>query len=342
MSDKTYEMLWDCKYCGTRRLLGLTHRFCPSCGAPQDPSARYFPSDAEKVAVEDHHLVGRDVICPSCREVNARSAKHCGHCGGPLEAAADVATRADQVVGAGVAYQGESAKDARAEFAALASPTRRTPARRSRIPFVVGGLLLLAITAVLAVFFIRKDVTLEVASRQWSREIAVERFGPVRDSAWCNDMPRSAREVTRSRKKRSTKQVADGETCATRKVDNGNGTFTERQECKTKYRDEPVYADFCTFTIDRWTRVRSETAKGAEDPPRWPEPVLAKTGSCVGCERVGTRSERYRVQFAGSPDDACSVAASRFATFSVGSRWKAERRALTGGLVCDSLAAAGP
>jgi hypothetical protein len=43
----TFQMLWDCKYCSTKKLLGVTHKFCPSCGAAQDANARYFPSDEE-------------------------------------------------------------------------------------------------------------------------------------------------------------------------------------------------------------------------------------------------------------------------------------------------------
>ena len=55
---KHYEMLWDCAYCATPKLLGKSHRHCPKCGAPQDPERRYFPADSEKVAVEDHVPVG--------------------------------------------------------------------------------------------------------------------------------------------------------------------------------------------------------------------------------------------------------------------------------------------
>jgi hypothetical protein len=32
MGDPTYEMFWDCGFCGTTRLLGKTHRHCPGCG----------------------------------------------------------------------------------------------------------------------------------------------------------------------------------------------------------------------------------------------------------------------------------------------------------------------
>ena len=31
--ERVYEMLWDCAFCGTQKLLGLQHRHCPSCGA---------------------------------------------------------------------------------------------------------------------------------------------------------------------------------------------------------------------------------------------------------------------------------------------------------------------
>ena len=50
MSEKqlgTYQMLWDCSYCDSKKLLGITHRHCPGCGAPQDPSKRYYPKDDE-------------------------------------------------------------------------------------------------------------------------------------------------------------------------------------------------------------------------------------------------------------------------------------------------------
>ncbi|MDQ7024021.1 MAG: zinc ribbon domain-containing protein, partial [Anaerolineae bacterium] len=80
---KTYEMLWDCQFCGTKRNLGLTHRFCPNCGAPQNPDARYYPSDEDKIEVRDHEYVGVDVTCPACGELNSAAAEFCGQCGSP-------------------------------------------------------------------------------------------------------------------------------------------------------------------------------------------------------------------------------------------------------------------
>src|SRR5262245_30977710 len=97
-NEAVYEMLWDCKYCSHKKLLGLTHRFCASCGAPQDPNARYFPPDNEKVAVKDHPFVGADVHCPACRQPMSRSAKCCTNCGSPIDQGAQVALKADVVV----------------------------------------------------------------------------------------------------------------------------------------------------------------------------------------------------------------------------------------------------
>ena len=51
----SYEMLWDCPHCDTKKNLGVTHRHCPNCGAPQDASKRYFPSDVSAALA--------DVVC---------------------------------------------------------------------------------------------------------------------------------------------------------------------------------------------------------------------------------------------------------------------------------------
>ena len=49
-SGGIFEMLWDCGFCGTGQLLGKTNRYCPSCGAPQDETKRYFPPPGKEVA----------------------------------------------------------------------------------------------------------------------------------------------------------------------------------------------------------------------------------------------------------------------------------------------------
>ena len=81
---KTYEMFWDCGYCGSTELLGKTHRHCPACGAAQDAGARYFPPEDKKVAVEDHVYVGSDFVCANCSAPCSARAAHCGNCGAAI------------------------------------------------------------------------------------------------------------------------------------------------------------------------------------------------------------------------------------------------------------------
>ncbi len=116
---KTYEMLWDCRYCGTRKNLGRTHRCCPQCGAPQDATARYFPAESEKVAVEDHVFVGADLQCSGCGNWNGRASQCCGNCGAPIQAGKEVQRRQDQIAGPG-GFQGETAAQAKQELLARA------------------------------------------------------------------------------------------------------------------------------------------------------------------------------------------------------------------------------
>jgi hypothetical protein len=81
MAELIYEMVWDCQCCGARKLLGLSHRHCPSCGAQQDPSSRYFPADHEKVAVQNHEFVGADTQCRYCGGASSKRAHIVGSAG---------------------------------------------------------------------------------------------------------------------------------------------------------------------------------------------------------------------------------------------------------------------
>jgi hypothetical protein len=343
MEEKVYEMLWDCRYCGSRKLLGKTHGHCPNCGAPQQNAPRYFPADAEKVAVSDHVYVGADPICPTCRSTSSRAAKHCGSCGGPLAGAQAVAQRADQVHPEGVAYAGEAGPRA---FAPPAGPPPAAPAKKKTLPLVLlgcGGVAALGVVSViLLLIFWKRDSAFEVVGRSWERTVAVERFGPASETAWCKDMPADARDVRRTREQRSTNKVQNGEDCATRKVDNGDGTFREKRECKPRYKEEPVYDERCSFSVNRWAVARTERSTGGDSStPAWPEVRPARAGECVGCERAGARKEIYTVKLADSGDGGkiheCTTDAPRWSTMRPKSRWKGELRALTGGLACDSL-----
>ena len=346
-SDPTYEMLWDCAHCGQKKNLGLTHRHCPACGAAQDERARYFPGDADKVAVADHPFVGADRRCQFCQQLSAATATCCGGCGAPLDSAAAAAVRSD-VVTAG-AYGGESAADAARERAQREAaslgikPAEVKKAKRRRWPFVVVGGVLLACVGAAALFFLwKRDAVLEVQGQRWALEIPVQRFGPVEASAWCDQLPAGAVEVRRTREERSRTRVEDGQDCQTRRIDNGDGTFSERQECTPRYREEPVLADKCYYRTNAWAEARVERAAGAlpAQPPQWPMVTLAGQGECVGCEREGERRATYTLDLferSSGRQASCDVDEARWMAASPGSQFQGAFRVIGGGLDCDAL-----
>jgi hypothetical protein len=374
-----YEMLWDCRFCGQKKLLGLTHRHCPNCGAPQNADARYFPSDADKVPAKEHEYFGADLRCTHCGVANGKNSKHCAGCGAPLERAPEIARREDQLdTGAGFASVDAAPAHTEpavvtelptAEFVepvpgvagpaaqAATAPPRAAPATAravvaqppkgrstTRTVLRAGCLVVLVVVAlVVALAVWKKPGGLSVTGHTWKREIAVERYGAVSDSAWCDQMPFAARSVTRHKEVRSHEKIEDGQDCHTRRVDRGNGTFAEQQECTPKYRDEPVYSDRCSFTVDRWTKTRSETAQGTSvnDAPKWPATSLTRPGTCEGCEREGARTETYTVTFRddGAREHTCDVDQTKWTSFADGSQWKGAMTVVGGALDCGSLAA---
>ena len=126
----TYQMLWDCAYCGAAKLLALDHRHCPSCGGAQDPERRYFPSDEDKVAVEDHQFVGGDWQCAACESPNATGADFCVNCGAGREEDASVRHRADRGAAQGEAFASDSVEQAKKEAQDHRRADRETAASR--------------------------------------------------------------------------------------------------------------------------------------------------------------------------------------------------------------------
>jgi hypothetical protein len=322
MSERVYEMLWDCAYCGTRKLLGKTHRFCPKCGAPQDSEKRYFPSEDEKVAVEDHVYVGADKLCSACGTAMSAKAVHCTQCGAPLEGSREV-----RLV------------DAPPPPVAAPPAARRRGLASCLLPAL--GVAALLLVGLLVTVFWKKDAQAQVAEASWERSVAVETLQPVRDAAWCDSLPRAAYSVSRHREVRSHRQIQVGEECRNVNVDRGDGTFAQRRECTPRYRQEPVYDERCDYTLDRWVESRRAVASGgAPGPPQWPALQL-RAGSCRGCEREGTRRTSYKVVLlaSGGKRFECQVDEPRFAALKPGTSWSFKVGVVTGAPDCGSLQA---
>jgi hypothetical protein len=304
--EKTYEMMWDCEYCGSKKLLGKTHRYCPECGAVQNPQRRYFPPDNEKVAVEDHKFVGADLHGPACKEAQSAAAKCCTNCGSPLAGGAAAARQADVVVG-----------------------PPQAPPKKSNIGWIVAVIGVLVFGCIGLVVVNRcatSEASLEVSKLTWKREIEIERYGEVTDKGPCSSVPAGA-DITK-RDKPEPK-------CKTIKKDQGDGTFKEVKDC-----DKPV--ETCTYKVKKWDTARTLEEHGdVGDKPTWPSVKLGKTGNCDGCEREGDRTESYIVHFVDTQskdEHSCSFSdESKWKSFEKGSQWKGETGMLAGDLKCDKL-----
>ncbi|MCB9495645.1 MAG: zinc ribbon domain-containing protein [Fibrobacteria bacterium] len=319
----SFQMLWDCPRCGTRGLLGVSHRHCPSCGTAQDPAKRYFPEPGSEVEALGHQWVGVDRSCPYCQSPNSAKAVHCVNCGSNLDGASEV----------GLVQDGG---------AALEPPPDRNPPppppRKGRPwwPWVVG----IVVLAGLAIFWSLRSSPrkVEVVSRSWERSISVERFGPLSSGSWCDEVPGDASTTGRSSRQRSTRSVEDGQTCSDRRVDQGDGSFRVEQECHTNYREEPIYDDWCSWTAMRWQFETRIVARGGEDtPPRWP--AFEPSGSGIGALREAGREEIWPVVFRardGEKQWTCRLPSELGTRCRLESRWILPVRRV-GGAVCSQL-----
>ena len=84
---KKIEGLWDCPYCGTKGIGGLT-KHCPSCGHPQDADTQfYLPSQKKYLDEETAEKYGKgaDWTCSYCGSLNRYYATECSNCGASRE-----------------------------------------------------------------------------------------------------------------------------------------------------------------------------------------------------------------------------------------------------------------
>lgn len=308
----TYEMMWDCSSCGQQGNLGKTHRYCPNCGAPQDETKRYFPTEAQRVAVKDHKFSGADRKCPNCGTPSSAAATNCGNCGAPLDGAKTV-----PLVGA--------------------TPVLQKKRSNAWVWWLLVGLLVFSV--LIWYRCIRKrEIALQVTGHRWSTAVEIEEYKDVEDHAWRDQVPGEARFVSCREKERSQRSVPDGETCTTVKRDKGDGTFDDVKQCTPKTRQEPVYDDWCDFRINRWTKVEELPTHGTGLTLSWANPPPPAVTIGLGARRVGKKTATYTLDMSdGKNTRTCDVSESTWRKYTDGQSIKAQVRASSGSIVCGSL-----
>lgn len=353
--DGIYEMLWDCKFCGTQKLLGNSQKFCPNCGSPQDPEWRYFPSDEEKVAAKDHVYEGADKTCPACGSLVAARVEYCPRCGSPQTAAAQVKLVATRERRENESFATEDL-DARqvAQFKAATGQTKPQKAdgggpKLWQIGLGVG--LVALVGFILFAVFATRSASVYVSDFRWERSVQLQALQAVNDRADCGAVPLGAYNVDRRYEQVGSRQVQTGETCTVRQVDLGNGNFQQQRVCDPVYSSEPVMGYVCYYTMNVWLNSRAVKAEGNKSQaPTWPNPQLSDTGrcaacanstslACLRCEREGGREEKYFLVLRGDGENVfeCPVPFSQWESTQVETAFTVEVGRVMGGARCNSL-----
>jgi len=336
-----YEMLWDCSFCGATKLLAKTHRHCPECGAPQDQTRRYFPAESEKVAVTDAYA-GTDKVCASCKHANGAKATHCAQCGAPLDAAAAAKVRTEQRVRQGQQFVADDASKAEAELGERARPAAPAPKKTS---WAWLYLLVVVAAAGFAIWFLcirKRTADLEVIEQRWKRSIAIEEWRENQKETWQRDLPSGVRTLGCRDKQYETKKIEDGQDCETKRIDKGDGTFEEREECHPRYRDQPVMRPWCRYAIYEWTAIDEKVAVTTDGTaPPWPASGVTPTAQTPGARREGARKEIFEleIQEAKGARHTCAVGQALWTKLPKGAAARGEVRARSGDVVCDTLRA---
>jgi hypothetical protein len=306
-----FEMLWDCEFCGAEKLLGITHRHCPNCGAAQNPAARYFPKPGEEIALEDHRFVGVDVICPACDSPNSATAKFCGNCGADVETGERASLRSARMITEGL---GENKRDLvkekfEAEQARIHANAKTQARKESFVGRnrgkLIGGSVISSIgligAFIFGFFFMRIHENVTITNHTWERSYQIQEYQRVRDTSDCSAVPRGA-DITNRRTE--TRQVRSCErVCEQQQVDQGDGSGRTENVCHDECQNVPQEVQVCTYEVNRWVNIDADWAalSGNNLSPEWPD-----SGDILSCnntpDRLGEqclkdRDEKYILHF---------------------------------------------
>jgi hypothetical protein len=309
-------LFWDCPYCGHKHIPGPTRR-CPACFWWRDRTVNFYeaPDSVVLSPAEVARYAGPDWICKACGAANPetgapRESLVCGNChtrqididGGrtPLETLPTgvAVERRLSMVSSGSPITGG--------YVRTISYTDRHILGAVYTLAALGlfGLGILGLNGLSTWVYRPRPVAAQVLRRHWRVEVPIEERRPVSEGGWT--LPVGAYNVRTETRQQSTRRVQVGTKTETVKVpyeekvgtrtecttvSRGDGTgervcseepiYETRYRTETEevpiYREEPVYATWYSYTIDRWQPLRTAVVEGTENMPRRADTVELAT-----------------------------------------------------------------
>lgn len=329
---KIIEGVWDCSYCGAKRIRGSI-RDCSQCGHPRDKGVAFYMADPQNYVFDEEIAAkvrcGPDWLCPACDCLNSAENTVCEGCG--TERNAMTKDYFQNRVEQNTEYKRE--RENWHEFdpaytppekEMLVQPVAEPPKVKKKTNWAkvlkIGAvaLLVIALIAGMIALFTPKEVTGTVDSFAWSRTMEVEEYKTVRESDW--SIPAGGREVSRSEEvhhynqvishyetktRTYTEQVLDHyETVVTGYRDLGNGYFEEittqkpvyRTETRTETYEEPVYVQIPIYETFYVYEIERWTHKSTEKVSGNDKEPYWPEYTFSDKERKGTFTETYTVK----------------------------------------------
>ena len=326
------ELEWICPNCNSRNRGPV--KACENCGAPQ-PEKTQFYAPAEAKLIQDENAkriasVGPDIHCGFCGTRNPGNATVCSQCGGDLkEGRSRQAGREMQreapvtevtctncgemnpstrtmCVQCGAPLPKAGVKPAAPVMPATASPAVPTATKRGASWLWIGGIvacLAVICAGAFLLFSPSKSVTASVDDVYWQTSVPLQEVQAVRHSNEAGRPPGGAYDVSC---RTETRQVCEDKT-----IDRGNGYAEVVTECRD------VTQDYCSYTIDQWTTIRTFNLEGHNLYPEYAKPSVGFD------QRIGNQSVTFSVYFVGGGETYTYSPASlfEFQQFTIGSTW---------------------
>lgn len=195
---------WDCKYCGTKGVLG-TEQTCPNCGRQRDKDTRFY-MDRNRVQTVDEVVSdsaqanklkrrGADWVCAYCDSLNSSDATNCAACGSSRETAAgDYHSQRRKDAATNQQHNTDDAAThmSNAEYAdtstndydtyACTAPRRFNWKRGLTIAGIIAGVA--ALITLIVFLALPKQARIQIDGIQWQYSIDVEEYRTLHEADW--------------------------------------------------------------------------------------------------------------------------------------------------------------